>query len=104
MIVFAGFSLINYVDPAFSNLTLNVLDGWVQVELEDGLSRVMQKNDSFIIPSGKFCKITVLKSSPAAYSFVYSDAGEMIETESHSEAQIVRRDLGNSLVDRWYKW
>lgn len=84
------------MDPALQNITLRVLKGWVKLEVEGGITRIMQSDDEALLPPGRFVRITVIKSEPASYSFVYSDIGKVLEM---AKGKLKKQ----SFVFKWYR-
>ncbi|XP_074596085.1 gamma-glutamyl carboxylase [Brevipalpus obovatus] len=98
---FPGLTLINYVDPALEKITLRVIQGWLKVEVEGGLVRIMQKDDHCQLPADHFVQITVIKSEPALYSFTYHNLKNVMEKVADNEVQSASEK--RNLLQKWCK-
>ncbi|XP_064457800.1 vitamin K-dependent gamma-carboxylase-like [Ornithodoros turicata] len=71
---FPGFSLVNYLDDKFQNVSLKVLSGTVSFRTQsDEVETVLQRGDAITVPTSEYHKVTPLKHSIACYVYVFTD-------------------------------
>lgn len=61
----------NYVPTGVTNATIQVLEGQVELSIENGSRSILNANDSASLPSSVMHTITTTSSIPASYMYTF---------------------------------
>lgn len=81
----------NYIPNDVHNASIQVLDGQVQLSLENGggggdrFAVVLGANESSPLPSGTLHHVKTISSRPACYMYTYFGLNATAETDSHRQ-------------------
>lgn len=76
---FPGFSVQNYIHEDITNVTVTVIEGKINVEVENEEPKDLLAGRKIKIPSAKFHEVHTVSDSPSAYVYTFSNRTRLID-------------------------
>lgn len=90
-----GLSMDNYVPAGVTNASLQILEGQVELSIENGSRSILNVNDTATLPSSVMHTITTTSSIPASYMYTFVGLETTINSSSlhgskeHSDVSLI---------------
>lgn len=79
---YTGLSMDNYVPAGVTNASLQILEGQVELSIENGSRSILNVNDTATLPSSVMHTITTTSSIPASYMYTFVGLETTINSSS----------------------